>query len=164
MFVLRLFRKTVHHFEIQIIILVHSLKFFSPFTKCKYRNQVSEETLIAIKNGDTDVLEKIIPNESLNDCFYMDFESENYLVHSITYKSLKSLQFFVEKGANIEAICENKTPLMYAIKYGEFEMVKYLIEKGANLKANNHGKTPLYYTRTYEYPEIEKYLISKNAD
>ena len=65
----------------------------------------------------------------------MERESRNYLVHSITYKSLKSLQFFVEKGANIEGVCENKTPLMYAIKYGELELVKYISRKGCGFKS-----------------------------
>ncbi len=125
------------------------------------RNEVPKEILKAIKDGDTDILEKTISKEFLNNCFYMEGESGNYLVHSITYKSLKSLQFFVEKGADIEGICENKTPLMYAIKYGEFELIKYLVENGANLRASNHGKTPLYYAKTYRHPEIEVYLTEE---
>ncbi|MFK7950787.1 MAG: DUF6090 family protein [Saprospiraceae bacterium] len=128
------------------------------------KNQVKSDILAAIKNGDVNVLEKRVTKESIDDCFYMEDESGNYLVHSITYQSLESLRFFVEKGANLEGVCENKTPLMYAIKYGEFELVKYLVEQGADLKANNHGKTPLYYAKTYQHPEIEKYLIEMKAD
>lgn len=128
--------------------------------KVEIRNEVPKQTLEAIKNGNIAYLERTISTAYLNDCFYMSEESGNYLVHSITYKSLKSLKFFIEKGADIENVCENKTPLMYAIKYGELEMVKFLVKKGANLKASNHGKTPLYYARVYKHPEIEKYLRS----
>lgn len=38
----------------------------------------------------------------------MTGESGNYLVHCITYKSLKSLQYFVERGADLESVCEKK--------------------------------------------------------
>ena len=126
-------------------------------------NKVPDKTLEAIKNGDVGQLEKLIDKSTLNDCFFMEDESGNYLVHCITFKSLPSLKFFVEKGADLELVCERKTPLMYAVKYGELEMVKYLVESGADLTASNRGRTPLQYARVYERPEIEKYLLEQNA-
>jgi len=125
------------------------------------RNTVPIKILDAIKKGDTKTLHKTLDKATLNDCFYMDFESGNYLVHCITYKSLPALKFFVEQGANLENVCEKKTPLMYAVKYGQLEMVKYLVEQGADLNAKNHGKTPLTYSKSYEHPEIEKYLLEQ---
>lgn len=127
------------------------------------QNTVPPNTLEAIKSGNIAQLDQLVTDESLNNCFFMTGESGNYLVHCITYKSLKSLQYFVERGADLESVCEKKTPLMYAIKYGEFEMVKYLVDQGADLAASNHGKSPLDYAKAYDHPEIEQYLVEKGA-
>ncbi len=129
----------------------------------KIENRVPVAIIDAIKSGNVETLEALVNSETLNDCFFMDEESGNYLVHCITYESLPSLKFFVEKGADLELVCERKTPLMYAVKYGELDMVKYLVEQGASLEASNHGKTPLSYSRNYEHPEIEDYLMSVGA-
>ena len=128
-------------------------------------NTVSEATLQAIKEGNIKYLQENISKESLSNCFYQGFEYQNYLVISISLKSLKSLTYFVNQGADLEGVCAKKTPLMYAVKYGEFEMVKYLLNNGANINAVNQEKTVLSYAVRYKYPEIEKYLkefISKN--
>ena len=127
------------------------------------KNRVPENVINAIKRGDVKVLDNVIDASMLDDCFFMEEESGNYLVHCITHKSLPSLKFFVEKGADIESVCERKTPLMYAVKYGELEMVKYLVEAGADLTALNRKRTALTYARVYEHPEIEEYLISVGA-
>jgi hypothetical protein len=129
----------------------------------KIENRVPVAIIDAIKSGNVGTIEALVNTETLNDCFFMDEESGNYLVHCITYESLPSLKFFVEKGADLELVCERKTPLMYAVKYGEVDMVKYLVEQGASLEASNHGKTPLSYSRNYEHPEIEDYLMSVGA-
>ncbi|GEM_PF-808599 len=123
-------------------------------------NRVSKPTLEAIKSGDVEALKVLVTKESLNECYFMDHETGNYLVHCITYKSLPSLKFFVEKGADLELVCEYKTPLMYAVKYGELEMVKYLVDQGADVHAKNRGRTPLGYAQVYEHPEIEAYFNS----
>ena len=65
---------------------------------------------------------------------------------------------FVEKGANIEGVCADKTPLMYAAKSGQLEMVKYLIEKGADPNASYRGNKALNYAKQFNHPEIKKYL------
>ena len=112
-----------------------------------------------IKYGKTEKLEKLIAAERINECVgVVDSKKYNYLAISIKLKSMKSLQFFVEKGANIEGVCADKTPLMYAAKYGQLEMVKYLIENGANLTATYKGRTAYYYARHFNHSEIRKYL------
>lgn len=125
---------------------------------------ISKETIAAIKKGDIKTLEKIISNLNINNCYDFDFDGDplNYLVLSIYHKSMPSVHFFVEKGADIENICENKTPLMFAVKYGQLEMVKYLHNNGAQLETiSNEGRTALDYAKIYEHPEIEKYIIEK---
>ncbi len=127
---------------------------------------VSEAILQAIKDGNIKYLQENISKESLRECFYSGFDLQNYLEIAIKENSNKSLQFFVENGADIEIICGNKTPLMYAAKYNRLEMVKYLLANGADVhKASVKNKTALSYSIQYEHPEIEKYLtefISKN--
>jgi hypothetical protein len=127
---------------------------------------ISEVTLQAIKEGNVKYLQENISRESLRECFYSGFELQNHLAISIFENAIKSLHFFVENGADIEIICENKTPLMYAVKYNRLEMVKYLLANGADVhKVSIKNKTALSYSIEYEHPEIEKYLtefISKN--
>jgi ankyrin repeat protein len=122
---------------------------------------ISEETIAAIEEGNLETLNKNISNLNINNCYDFDFDGDplNYLAIAIYYKSMPSLQFFVEKGADIENICENKTPLMFAVKYGQLEMVKYLLDEGAKLETiSNEGKTVFDYAKKYGHPEIEKYL------
>lgn len=124
------------------------------------KNRVTPGVAEAIKSGNIRELEKLVDKSTINDCFFMEDESGNYLVHCITYQSLPALQFFVEEGADLESVCERKTPLMYAAKYGELEMVKYLVDKGADVLATNRGRTPLDYAKVYEHAEIEEYFTS----
>lgn len=125
-----------------------------------HNTKLPKEALNAIIKGNITTLDKIISEDSLNTCF--DIEEQytiNYLALSIENNSFASLQFFVEKGANIELACFDKTPLMYAVKYGHLKMVKYLLEKGADInKVSVEGKTALDYAIKYNHPEIEKFI------
>ncbi len=127
-----------------------------------FAQEISKETLKAIKYSDTASLDKLVKKENLNNCFEIKNSSYNYLAISIKMGQINSLKYFVEKGADIEKICESKTPLMYAVKYGHLNMVKYLIDKGADLKKETRrGKTALDYAIKYDQTEIAKYLKSK---
>ena len=97
-----------------------------------------------IKYGNTDKFENFTSSELINECVSVtNGKKYNYLAISIKLKSMKSLKYFIEKGANIEGVCADKTPLMYAAKYGQLEMVKYLIEKGADPNATYRGNKAL---------------------
>jgi hypothetical protein len=129
------------------------------------KDYLSAETLNAIKEGDLNKLKKIIANESLNNCFETEFDTSNLMTISIYEDNIESLKYFVELGADIEHVCENKTPLMYAAKYGRFKMVKYLIKNGADINTVSiKGKTALSYSIQYKSPEIENYLKELNAN
>jgi len=112
-----------------------------------------------IKYGNTEKLEIYTSPELINVCLGTKKSKKyNYLTMSIKLKSMKSLKYFIEKGANIEGVCADKTPLMYAAKYGQLEMVRYLIEKGADLNASYRRNTAYDYARKFNHPEIKKYL------
>lgn len=122
---------------------------------------ISTETLFAIEEGNINTLDTVINTLNINNCYNLDLDGDplNYISLSIYYKSMNSLKYFVEKGADIENVCENKTPLMFAVKYGQLDMVKYLIDNGAKLiTVSNEGRTALDYAKIYEQPEIEKLL------
>lgn len=115
-----------------ILILLVSLIGMTSFGQ-----ELTNETAINIKYGRTEKLKKFTSAELINACVGVaDSKKYNYLTISIKLKSIKSLKYFIEMGANIERVCADKTPLMYAAKYGQLEMVKYLVEKGADLNAS----------------------------
>ena len=116
-----------------------------------YSQELSKDVAWAIKYGHTEYLDKWIPAEKVNACLDVGSrKTYNYLVISIKLKSLKSLEYFVERGAYIESVCEVKTPLMFAAKYGQLEMVKYLLDKGADPRKKIRGYTAMYYARKFK--------------
>jgi len=127
-----------------------------------HTTKLPKETLTAIVEGNTTLLDQIVTAASINTCFNIEEQyAINYLALSIENNSFASLQFFVEKGANLELACFDKTPLMYAVKYGHLNMVKYLLEKGADInKVSVEGKTAFDYATKYNHPEIEAFLKS----
>lgn len=121
--------------------------------------ELTNEIAWNIKYGNTDQLFQLIPPETVNGCFGVaDSKKYNYLAISIKLKSMRSLQYFIEKGADIDGVCADKTPLMYAAKYGQLEMLKYLLEKGADPKATYKGDTALDFAIKYRHPDIKNYL------
>ena len=61
--------------------------------------------------------------------------------------------------ANLDLICDDKTPLMYTVKYGTLDFAKLLLENGANKKAiSNKGNTALDYAKKYDQKELIKIL------
>ena len=127
-------------------------------------NYVSSEKLTAIKNGDLKILEQIIPKESLNTCFETKIATMNYLEIAIREGSFESFKYFIEQGADIELVCDNKTPLMLASKYDRMNMVSYIIEAGAEINfVSIKGKTALDYAVQYKHPEITEFLKQHSA-
>ena len=46
-------------------------------------------------------------------------------------------EWLIEHGANVNAICDNKTVLSIASENGHYEVIKYLIEKGVKIMAKS---------------------------
>jgi len=146
----------MHRFIVILICSVFQLTF---------AQKLSNEVAWAIKYGHTQYLDDWIAAEEINACLDVgSSKTYNYLSISIKLKSLKSLAYFVERGANIEAVCEVKTPLMFAAKYGQLEMIQYLLEKGADPSTRIKGYSALTYARKFKQFDSYKWLRNHSAN
>jgi len=125
-----------------------------------FTTKLPKEALPAIIKGDISALDTVTTANTINTCFNVENSyAISYIALSIENNSFTSLRYFVEKGADLELACFDKTPLMYAVKYGHMKMVQYLLEVGADIhKVSVEGKTALDYAKKYGHPEIESYL------
>ncbi|NND16149.1 MAG: ankyrin repeat domain-containing protein [Eudoraea sp.] len=130
-----------------------------------YGQKLTKDVAWAIKYGHTEYLDEWIPDEEINACLDVGSrKTYNYLAISIKLKSLKSLSYFVRRGADIEKVCEVKTPLMFAAKYGQLDMIQYLLEKGGDPGKKIRGYSALYYARKFKHYEIYKWLRNQNVN
>lgn len=79
-----------------------------------FTTELSKEALVAIINGDVTALNSIVTEDSINTCFKVEESYPiSYVSLSIENNSFASLQYFIDKGADLELACFDKTPLMY---------------------------------------------------
>ena len=79
---------------------------------------------------------------------------------------LASVQFLVEKGANVNARDQiNSTPLLWAAGFGKPETVAFLLSKAADVKASDdNGWTPLIWAAGLGQPQTVEVLVKAGAD
>ena len=128
-----------------------------------FTQELTKEVAWAIKYGHTEYLDEWIPSSEINSCLNVGSrKTYNYLAVSIKLKSLKSLQYFVSRGAAIEGVCEWKTPLMFAAKYGQTEIAKFLMQEGADPRKKIKGYSAFDYARKFKnydlYREMRRNL------
>ncbi|MBT8184942.1 MAG: ankyrin repeat domain-containing protein [Eudoraea sp.] len=133
--------------------------FLAAYSSASFGQELTAKLANNIKYGRTENLVKYAGPGTINGCRGVgNSKKYNFLAISIKLKSIKSLKFFVENGANIEGVCADKTPLMYAAKYGQLAMVKYLVEQGADPAVSIRGNRAINYARRYHHTEIVRYL------
>lgn len=123
----------------------------------------SEELKSALKTDNAvDLLAEIKAKKlSLNDCFNMEGTSYSLFAISIRMDKTKIFETLLANKADLNKVCNDKTPLMYAAKYGKLEAAKALVKAGADLKVVNQDKeTALDYAIKYKNKELETYLAS----
>ena len=141
-------------------ILIPILLFYGSLT---FAQELTKEVAWAIKYGHTEYLDEWIPSSEINACLDVGSKKTyNYLAISVKLKSLKSVQYFVARGAVIEGVCEWKTPLMFAAKYGQVKIAKYLMEEGADPTKKIKGYSAFDYARKFKnydlYREMRRIL------
>ncbi|MBS1549535.1 MAG: ankyrin repeat domain-containing protein [Bacteroidetes bacterium] len=124
-----------------------------------YGQELNKEQVSAFKEDNVVQFQKSFSDNQINQCFMIKEGSYNPLVISIKLETKNVFKYLLEHGADVNKICDNKTPLMFAAKYGKLEMVKQLLAKGAqkDLK-NTKGYTALDYAKRENFQEIVQLL------
>lgn len=102
---------------------------------------------------------KYVKKEDVNKCFIVKGESYSLLAISIKLGSEKFFQKLIEEKADLDLICDNKSPLMFAAKYGKAHFAKTLLQNGADkMLKSTKGQTALDYAKKYEQTEMVEIL------
>ena len=121
--------------------------------------ELSDDHKKMISYDSTEEFTKLVTKENIDLCFKTKDASYSLLALAIKADRPKVFQKLLDSNADLEKVCDGKTPLMFAAKYGNTEFAKKLIEKGANKSAKTEkGYTALDYAKKYEKPEIIKLL------
>ena len=121
--------------------------------------QITPEIKMMFKNDDISNFDKIINKENINKCYPIEEFSYSLLALSIKMNKPNVFKKLINEKANLDLICDDKTPLMYTVKYGNLDFAKLLLENGANKKAiSNKGNTALDYAKKYDQKELIKIL------
>lgn len=125
---------------------------------------MSNEILVAIEAGNTEKLDELIADETLNECFRIPYSSYTYLIVAIRAGSFESAKYFIERGADLEAYCKNKTALMYCIQYKRQDIFDFLLNNDANPNFTIEGRNALDWAIGFEREEMQEILtdLSEN--
>ncbi|MCY0978794.1 ankyrin repeat domain-containing protein [Chryseobacterium wangxinyae] len=121
--------------------------------------ELSTEHKQMLKYDDAGNFTKLVSKENINICYKNEENSYSLLALSIKLNSKKVFQKLLDDKADLEKVCDGKTPLMFAAKYGNAEFAKKLLENGAKKEAKTEkGYTALDYAKKYEKSDVIKLL------
>ncbi|MBP7173375.1 MAG: ankyrin repeat domain-containing protein [Cloacibacterium sp.] len=124
-----------------------------------YAQELTDQMKGMLKYDNIDEFSTYVKKEDLNKCFQIKESSYSLLALSIKMDSQKFFQKLIDEKADLNLICDDKTPLMFATKYGNLALAKKLLERGADKnKKSNKGLTALDYAKKYDKPELVKIL------
>lgn len=122
---------------------------------------LSNDLKKAFKTDDVVLFKNVIKQDKIDRDSCLLLEEKQYSLFALSIKtgSVKILQELISTKADVNKICDDKSPLMYAAKYGEIEAAKALIKAGAKVDLkNNEGRTALDYARKYDKKEMITFL------
>ena len=128
-----------------------------------YSQSINEtlKQIIETENSEILVFELKTQNYSINECFQLQEKPYSLFAIAIKLEKEKIFNYLIEQKADVNKICEDKSPLMYAVKYGNLKFTKKLVEAGANINLENEeGKTAIDYAKKYAKKDILEYLLS----
>lgn len=112
-----------------------------------------------LKFDNTARFSDLVGNQDINQCFKIEDNSYTLLALAIKMKSVNIFQKLIDNKADLEKMCDGKTPLMFAAKYGDVVMAKKLLENGAKKGTKTEkGFTALDYAEKYNQPAIIELL------
>jgi ankyrin repeat protein len=101
----------------------------------------------------------LVNKENINTCYQNENTSYSLLALSIKLNSKQAFQKLIDEKADLERVCDGKTPLMFAAKYGNLELAKKLLDYGARKETKTEkGYTALDYAKKYEKADLIKLL------
>ncbi|MCW3168739.1 ankyrin repeat domain-containing protein [Chryseobacterium sp. 09-1422] len=137
------------------LFLTASILAFSFFSA----QELTSEHKQMLKYDDISNFSALVNKENINQCFQNENTSYSLLALSIKLNSKKVFQKLTEEKADLEKVCDGKTPLMFAAKYGNFDFAKKLLEKGAKKETKtDRGYSAIDYAKKYEKTDIIKLL------
>lgn len=122
--------------------------------------ELTNQMKTMIKSDNTDEFSTFIKAEDINKCFNIKGDKYSLLSLAIKMDSEKFFDKLVSEKADLNFVCDNKTPLMFAAKYGKTEMLKELLKNGADksAKSSSRGETAMDYAVKYKQSEIIELL------
>lgn len=124
-----------------------------------FAQELNNEQKQILKFDNTARFSDLIGSEDINQCFKAENNSYTLLALAIKMKSVNIFQKLIDNEADLEKICDGKTPLMFAAKYGDVAMAKKLLENGAKKETKTEkGFTALDYAEKYNQPAIIELL------
>lgn len=121
--------------------------------------ELTSEHKKMLKYDDTSNFSELVNKQNINTCYNIENTSYSLLALSIKMNSYKVFERLISEKADLETICDNKTPLMFAAKYGNIASAKRLLENGANKETRTgKGLNALEYAKKYDQKEIIKLL------
>ena len=96
---------------------------------------------------------------------YRDDDDFSCILHAATYGNLDLLKWLVEKGYNVNDVCEGgKNCILLASKWGEIETVKWLSKNGCTLQDRDEDfNTCIILASRGGHLELVKWLIENGC-
>ncbi|MDW9379832.1 ankyrin repeat domain-containing protein [Chryseobacterium sp. JV558] len=136
--------------------IILTLIVFSTFTNAQ---ELTNEHKQMLKYDNTAYFNTLINKNNINTCYQIENNTYTLLGLAIKMNSKEIFQKLIDEKADLDKVCDGKTPLMFAAKYGNTEFIKKLLANGAKKEIKTTaGYTALDYAKKYEKPEIIKLL------
>jgi ankyrin repeat protein len=117
--------------------------------------ELTDEHKKMLKYDDISNFPTLVNKENMNACYPIENTSYSLLALAIKMNSSKVFQKLIDEKADLEKICDGKTPLMFAAKYGNLNIAKKLLENGAKKDTKtDKGYNALDYAKKYDQKEI----------
>lgn len=141
-----------------------------PFQALPIRTSIQKascaDLLRAVKDGDVQLVKKLLQSVDPDCAFYDEGEPRSSLVAAARQGHMEIAQLLLNAKADVEYNASgDESPLMAAANYGHLELVKLLVASGAKVdrKVSGDGTALIGAVRGGHY-EVAKYLLEQGAN